>query len=72
MIHGSQAWLSFATELEVRKTMHICFPDFKISHITRVLNGISDSLARTAQSFYNDLYFIGYYIPVWLPGPSQV
>ncbi|KAG5377769.1 hypothetical protein IGI04_025611 [Brassica rapa subsp. trilocularis] len=33
-----QAWPSFATELERIKSLQICFPDFKITHIPRAQN----------------------------------
>ncbi|KAF2564683.1 hypothetical protein F2Q70_00018369 [Brassica cretica] len=35
MIREPQAWPSFATELETIKTLQLCFPEFKISHILR-------------------------------------
>ncbi|KAF3535870.1 hypothetical protein F2Q69_00022268 [Brassica cretica] len=35
MIRDPHAWPSFATELKAIKTMEICFPNFKISHIPR-------------------------------------
>ena len=54
------------------ETLQICFPDFKIIHIRKAQNQISDSLARTARSFYRDLCFIGCFIPVWLLRPPQV
>nr|VDD60940.1 unnamed protein product [Brassica oleracea] len=72
MIREPQAWASFATELEAIKTLQLCFPEFKISHIPRAQNGISDSLAKSARSFYRKLCYIGCSIPVWLPRPSQV
>ncbi|XP_013700247.2 uncharacterized protein LOC106404032 [Brassica napus] len=72
MIREPQAWPSFATELEAIKTLQLCFPEFKISHIPRAQNGISDSLAKSARSFYRKLCYIGCSIPVWLPRPSQV
>ena len=72
MIEEPQAWPSFATELEEIKTLQLCFPEFKISHIPRVQNGISDSLAKNARSFRRKLCYIGCSIPVWLPIPPQV
>ena len=48
MIREPQALPSFATELEAIKTLQLCFPEFKISHIPRAQNGISDSLAKSA------------------------
>ncbi|XP_013689867.2 uncharacterized protein LOC106393744 [Brassica napus] len=72
MIREPQAWPSFATELEAIKTLQLCFPEFKISHIPRAQNRISDSLAKSARSFYRKLCYIGCSIPVWLPRPSQV
>ena len=66
------AWQSFATELETIKTLLICFPDSKISHISRVQNRISDSLAKTARSFYREICYIGCFILIWLPRPPQV
>ncbi|KAG5400458.1 hypothetical protein IGI04_015065 [Brassica rapa subsp. trilocularis] len=65
------AWQSFATELETIKTLLICFPDSKISHISRVQNRISDSLAKTARSFYREICYIGCFILIWLPRPPQ-
>ncbi|KAF2543579.1 hypothetical protein F2Q68_00030951 [Brassica cretica] len=59
MIKEPYAWLSFATELEKIETLKICFPDFKIIHIPRAQNSISNFLAKTARSFYRDLCFIG-------------
>ena len=64
MIREPQAWPSFATELEAIKTLQLCFPEFKISHIPRAQNGISDSLAKSARSFYRKLCYIGCSIPV--------
>ncbi|XP_048623608.1 uncharacterized protein LOC125592465 [Brassica napus] len=55
MIREPQAWPSFATELEAIKTLQLCFPEFKISHMPRAQNGISDSLAKSARSFYRKL-----------------
>ena len=60
MIKEPYAWPSFATELERIETLQICFPDFKITHVPRAQNHISDSLARTAKSFLKELYFIGF------------
>ena len=37
----------------------VCFLNFKIIHILRVQNQISDSLPRTARSLYRELCFIG-------------
>ena len=72
MIKESHAWPSLATELEKIETLHICFTDFKITHIARAQNQISDSLARTARYFHRELYFIGCSIPVRLSRPPQV
>ncbi|KAF3541048.1 hypothetical protein F2Q69_00019962 [Brassica cretica] len=57
---------------EAIKTLQLCFPEFKISHIPRVQNGISDSLAKNVRSFRRKLCYIGCSIPVWLPRPPQV
>ncbi|KAF2544325.1 hypothetical protein F2Q68_00031205 [Brassica cretica] len=59
MIMEPHAWPRFATELERIETLKICFPDFKITHILRAQNQISDCLARTARSFHRELCFIG-------------
>ena len=59
MINEPQEWPSFATELEKIKTPQICFPDFKITHVPRVRNQLSDFLAKTARSFRRELLFIG-------------
>ncbi|KAL0802976.1 hypothetical protein Bca101_058152 [Brassica carinata] len=72
MIKDLHAWPRFATELERIETLQICFPEFNISHVPRVHNRISDSLARTARSFHRELHFVGCSIPVWLPRPPQV
>ena len=72
MIYELHAWPSFATELERMETLKICFPDFKITHIPRAQNQISDFLPRTARSFHRILYFIGCSIPVWLPRSPQI
>ncbi|KAF3538745.1 hypothetical protein F2Q69_00020747 [Brassica cretica] len=67
MINELHAWPSFETELERIETLKICFLDFKITHIPRTQNQISDFLPRTARSFHRVvLYFIGCSIPVWL------
>ena len=66
MIKELQAWSRFSTELERIQAMQICFPNFKITHILRAQNQISDFLARTTRSFCRGLYFIGCYIPVLL------
>lgn len=57
MLKNPHGWISFATELEVIKTLQICFSDFEISHISRAQNKIYDSLARTAMSFHRDILF---------------
>ena len=72
MIKEPYAWPSFATELERIETLQICFSDFKIIHIPRAQNQISDFLTRTSKSFYRELCFVDYSIPVWLPRPPQV
>ncbi|KAL0649507.1 hypothetical protein Bca4012_092198 [Brassica carinata] len=72
MIRKSHAWPNFATELERMETLQICFPDFKIIHIPRAQNQISDSLTRTARSFYRELCFVGCSISVWLPILPQI
>ncbi|KAF3565503.1 hypothetical protein DY000_02019861 [Brassica cretica] len=72
MIKEPYAWKSNARELEGIKTLLICFPDFKISHIPKAQNGISDSLAKTARCFYRELCYFGCSVPVWLPRPPQV
>lgn len=64
MIKEPRTWPSFATELERIETLQICFLDFKITHIPREQNQISDSLAKTARSFHRKLHFVGCYIPV--------
>ena len=69
MIKESQAWPSLATELE---TLKICFPEFKISHIPRAQNGISDSLGKIARLFHRELCYIGCSISIWLSRPPQV
>ncbi|KAG5400261.1 hypothetical protein IGI04_014868 [Brassica rapa subsp. trilocularis] len=71
MINEPQEWPRFATELEKIETLQICFPDFKITHVPRVRNQLSDFLAKTARSFRRELLFIGCSIPVWLPRPPQ-
>ena len=71
MIKEPHAWPSFATKLERIATLKICFPNFKITHIPRAQNQISDSLAKTARSFHRELYFVGCSIYVWLPRPLQ-
>ena len=58
MIRDPHAWPSFATELKAIKTMEICFPNFKISHIPRAQNRIADSLVKAARSFYRELCYI--------------
>ncbi|KAF3507186.1 hypothetical protein F2Q69_00003966 [Brassica cretica] len=72
MINELHAWPSFATELERMETLKIYFPDFKIIHIPRAQNQISDFLPRTARSFHRILYFIGCFILIWLPNSPQV
>ncbi|KAL0796268.1 hypothetical protein Bca101_067645 [Brassica carinata] len=69
MIKVHHDWPSFATELERTETLQICFPEFKITHISRMQNQISDSLARTAKSFHREFYFIVCSIPVCLSRP---
>lgn len=72
MIKKHQAWLSFAIELEAIKTLEICFLDFKICHIPRTQNEISNSLAKIARSFHRTLCYIGYSIIVWLLRTHQI
>lgn len=72
MIKEPQAWPSFATELEAIKTLQICFPDFKISHIPKAQNGISDSLSKIARFFHRKFCYIACFILVWLPRPPQI
>ncbi|KAF3554430.1 hypothetical protein F2Q69_00011330 [Brassica cretica] len=50
MLNDPHEWPSFATELEKIETLNICFPDFKINHVPRVRNQLSDFLAKTANS----------------------
>ncbi|KAG5384494.1 hypothetical protein IGI04_035964 [Brassica rapa subsp. trilocularis] len=71
MIKEPQEWPSFATELEKIETLQICFPKFKITHVPRARNQMSDFLAKTARTFHRELLFIGCSILVWLPKPSQ-
>ncbi|KAG5411107.1 hypothetical protein IGI04_007426 [Brassica rapa subsp. trilocularis] len=54
------------------ENLKICFPDFKITHIPRTRNQISDFLARTTRSFHRVFYFIGCSIPVGLPRPPKI
>ena len=72
MIKEPRAWPCFAIELERIETLHICFPDFKITHIPREQNWANYVLARTARSFNRELHFVGCFIPVGLPRPPQV
>ena len=72
MIKEPQTWLSFATELDRIETSHICFSEFKICHVLRPQNRISDFLARTTRSFHRDMYFVGCSIFIWLHRPFQV
>ena len=58
MIKEPQAWPNFAIELEAINTLHICFPDFEISHIPREHNEISDSLAKIVRSFHRELCLV--------------
>lgn len=62
MIREPQVWPGFATELEAIKMLKLCFPEFKISHIPRAQNGISDSLCKIARSFHTKLCYIGYWL----------
>lgn len=72
MIKDLHASPSFAKKMERIETLHICFPDFKISHVPRAHNRISDSLARRARSFHRELHFVVYSIPVWLSRPPHI
>ena len=47
--------------METIHTFQICFPDFKINYIPKARNEIIDYLARFEQSFYKELYYIGFY-----------
>ena len=67
IIKDPHALPNFSIELERIEILQICFSDFKIVHIPRAQNQISDFLVRTAKSFYRDLCVIGYSIPAWLP-----
>ena len=69
MIKKPHAWPSFATELEKIETLQICFPDFSITHVSRVRNQILDFLAKTARSFHRELLFNDCSISVWLRRP---
>lgn len=70
MIRKSHASPSFAIELEKIKTLKIYFPEFKITHILRIQNQISDFLNMITRSFHKTFYFIGCFILVWLTTPS--
>ena len=72
MIKKPHAWPSLATELESIETLQICFPYFKFTYIPRSQNQISDSLAKTARSFYREFCFIDCSILVWLLRLPQV
>ena len=72
MIREPQAWSSFATELETIKMLQLCFPEFKICHILRAQNGISDSLAKSTRSLNKKFCYISCSILVWLSMPPQV
>lgn len=72
MIEEPRASPSFATELEAIKMLQLCFSEFKLSHIPRTQNRISDPLAKNVRSFHRKLCYIGCYIPVWLSTPPQV
>ena len=61
MINEPHAWPSFATKLERIETLKICFSNFKITHIRRAQNHISDSLARTMRSFQKELFYWLFY-----------
>ncbi|KAF3580688.1 hypothetical protein DY000_02030979 [Brassica cretica] len=63
IIKEPHALPNFSIELERIDILQICFSDFKIVHIPRAQNQISDSLVRTAKSFYRDLCVIGCSIP---------
>ena len=60
MIKEPYAWPSFASKLEKIESLQICLPDFKITHIPRAQNQISDSLGRTAKFFYREICFISF------------
>ncbi|WZZ71636.1 hypothetical protein YC2023_083006 [Brassica napus] len=72
MIKEPHVWSCFVTKLEKIETLHICFPDFKITYVPRAQSHIYDFLAKTTRSFHRELYFIGCYIPIWLPRPPQI
>ena len=73
MINEPQAWPSFATKLERIETLLICFPDFSIIHVPQAQNQLAVMLrGDNLRSFYRELLFIGYSIPVWLPRPPQM
>ncbi|KAF3504326.1 hypothetical protein F2Q69_00042451 [Brassica cretica] len=71
MLNDPHEWPSFATELKKIETLKICFPDFKINHVPRVSNQLSDFFAKTARNFCRELLFIGCSIPIWLPRLPQ-
>ena len=72
IVKDPQAWPSFATELEIIESLHICFPDFNIIHVPWAHNQTADILAKTARSFRRELHFVDCSIPIWLPRPPQV
>ena len=64
-VKGASILAKFCNRIGGYKALHICFPDFKISHIARAHNGILDFLAKSARSFHRELCYIDYFIHVW-------
>lgn len=55
----AKIWLRWLRSSMSDQALLIYFPDFKITHVPRAQNGISDSSARTTRFFHRDLCFIG-------------
>lgn len=66
MIKNRHVWTSFTTEVEVIKTLQMCYSDFKISYIQRTHDKISDFLAKIARSFHRELYLIWLFYSVFV------
>ena len=72
MIREPQVLSNSATESETIKMLELCFLAFKIFHIPRAQNGISNLLAKSSTLFHRKLCYICRSIPVWLSRPPQV
>ena len=66
MVSTSEEWPAFSTHMREFSCSKTFFPDFRIRHIPRAQNTLTDKLAGSARSSPSAMLYVDSIPPVWL------